>query len=221
VLLVGEERCAARLFYSWVAEQFPTRAVSTTERALDEVATTAVDVVVVDDLWLRDSSSDLLRQPRGADEPCRTLFLFASASRRVYADHSIQLPAGGETVRNAIGTARQTGEHEQMIERLIPLVDQWRVFEQSEGCARAECRQAQQRTESLHAHIDDNAWRCRAPLRRTHWLPTTLATGGGDEMMDCSQGPGDGSWTTGSGSVTTGHDGPTWQVRAPATVLPP
>jgi ActR/RegA family two-component response regulator len=155
VLLVGDERCTARLFESWIAEQFPTRAVSTTERALKEVTTTPVNVVVVDDQWLRDSGGDLLRQLRRADEPCRTLLLLESDSGAGHADHRVQLPADGQTVCDAIDTARQTGEYERTIERLVSLVDQRRVFERDEGRTEAECRQVQQRIESLNAHLDD------------------------------------------------------------------
>ena len=154
VLLVGEKRCTARLFESWIDEQFATQAVSTTERARKLVAATPVDVVVVDDQWLNDSGSELLQQLRRTDEPCRTILL-ASASTRVHADHHVQLPADGETVCNAIDTARQTGEYERTIERLVSLVDQRRAFERSEGCTEAECWQVQQRIESLHAYLDD------------------------------------------------------------------
>ena len=157
VLLVGDERCTARLFESWIADQFSTRAVSTMERALEEVATTAVDVVVVDDQWLRDSDSDLLQQLRGTDGTCRTVLLVSApkVSHVDRTDHHVQLPADGQTVCDAIETARQTGEYEQTIERLVSLVDQRRVFERDEKCTEAECRQVQQRIESLHEHLAD------------------------------------------------------------------
>ena len=155
VLLVGDERCTARLFESWIGERFTVRTASTTERALTEVATETVDVVVVDTRWLRDSDSELLRQLRRTDEPCRTLLLVASAATAFRADHHLRLPADGEAVCNAISNVGQVRAYEQTIETLLSCVDRRRVLERNGERTGAEYRQVQRDIERLHTHLDD------------------------------------------------------------------
>jgi len=129
VLLVDDERSTARLLESWLSEEFAIRTASTTERALEEVATSDIDVVVVANQWLHDSDHELFGRLRQTDETCRSLLLLASAETLCRADHSVQLPADRDTVFDAITTARQVGAYEQTRDTLLSHVDRRRVPE--------------------------------------------------------------------------------------------